>query len=178
MLHDLMVPIRTHRVDPSQIRIEITESMLMENNGTTRRNLLELQMQGITLAIDDFGTGYSSLAYICDLPFDQLKIDRKFIHDLANSTQAIAIVEAVVNFGRILGKDVVAEGIETEEELALMLRAGCTHLQGYLFAKPMRPEEIERLVLNPLIALACAQGQVAQRGIGKARSGIGMATAR
>jgi EAL domain-containing protein (putative c-di-GMP-specific phosphodiesterase class I) len=178
MLHDLMVPIATHRVDPCRIRIEVTESMLMENNGATKHALGELQMHGVTLAIDDFGTGYSSLAYIRDFPFDQLKIDRSFIHGVTSSAQAIAIVEAVVNFGRILGKDVVAEGIETEEEMALMLGTGCTHLQGFLFAQPMRADEIEELAQSPLVASARARGQVAKRSAGRAHPGKGLASVR
>ena len=120
--------------------------MLLSNDGHTTRMLQTLKECGFALALDDFGTGYSSLAYIRDFPFDRLKIDRSFVHGLKNSERALAIIEAVANFGRILGKDVVAEGIETEAEMQAMQRAGCTHLQGYLFAKAMPAEKIEAMV--------------------------------
>ena len=111
--------------------------MLLSNDGHTTRMLQTLKDCGFALALDDFGTGYSSLAYIRDFPFDRLKIDRSFVHGLQEfSERALAIIEAVANFGRILGKDVVAEGIETEQEMQAMQKrrlhpsAGLSLLQG------------------------------------------------
>ena len=146
VLEDLIGPTEKHGVSPEQITIEITESVLLSNDGHTSRMLQTLKDCGFALALDDFGTGYSSLAYIRDFPFDRLKIDRSFVHGLKNSERALAIIEAVANFGRILGKDVVAEGIETEQEMQAMQKVGCTHLQGYLFAKALPAEKIETMV--------------------------------
>jgi diguanylate cyclase (GGDEF)-like protein len=153
ILDDLIEPTKRHGVDPERITIEITESVLLSNDGHSTRMLEALKAKGFALALDDFGTGYSSLAYIRDFPFDRLKIDRSFVHGLKNSDRALAIIEAVANFGRILGKDVVAEGIETEAEMQAMQRAGCTHLQGWLFAKALPAEKIEQMaVLGRLTA--------------------------
>jgi diguanylate cyclase (GGDEF)-like protein len=146
VLEDLIEPTEKHGVNPERITIEITESVLLANDGHTSRMLQTLKDCGFALALDDFGTGYSSLAYIRDFPFDRLKIDRSFVHGLKNSERALAIIEAVANFGRILGKDVVAVGIETEQEMQAMQKVGCTHLQGYLFAKALPAERIEAMV--------------------------------
>ena len=152
------------RREPERITIEITESVLLSNDGHTTRMLQTLKECGFALALDDFGTGYSSLAYIRDFPFDRLKIDRSFVHGLKNSERALAIIEAVANFGRILGKHVVAEGIETEQEMQAMQRAGCTHLQGWLFAKALPAEKIEKMVALGRLAAARKSGGEAGAG--------------
>jgi diguanylate cyclase (GGDEF)-like protein len=132
-------------VSPQMITIEITETLLMANDARTLKILNQLKEHGFSLALDDFGTGYSSLAYIRDFPFDRLKIDRRFIKGVDQDPQALAIVEGVVNFGRILGHEIIAEGIETEQEMQAMQRAGCTHLQGFVFSKPLSADHIEAL---------------------------------
>lgn len=132
-------------VSPTKITIEITETLLMANDARTLKLLHQLKEHGFSLALDDFGTGYSSLAYIRDFPFDRLKIDRRFIKDVDKDPQAMAIVEGVVNFGRILGHEIIAEGIETEQEMQAMQRAGCTHLQGFAFSKPLSADHVEAL---------------------------------
>ncbi len=132
-------------VSPQMITIEITETLLMANDARTLRQLNQLKEHGFSLSLDDFGTGYSSLAYIRDFPFDRLKIDRRFIKGVDQDPQALAIVEGVVNFGRILGHEIIAEGIETEQEMQAMQRAGCTHLQGFVFSKPLSADHIEAL---------------------------------
>jgi len=162
IIEDLTGPAERHGVSPEQITIEITESVLLANDGHTARMLQTLKERGFALALDDFGTGYSSLAYIRDFPFDRLKIDRSFVHGLKNSERALAIIEAVANFGRILGKDVVAEGIETKAEMQAMQRAGCTHLQGFLFSRPVTAERIQTMVaLGRLSASAGAEDAAA-----------------
>lgn len=145
ILSDLLEPARKFGVSPSRLTIEITESVLMSSDDRTLRVLNELKRHGFTLALDDFGTGYSSLAYIRDFPFDKLKIDRSFVQGLSESERALAIVEGVVKFGKILGREIVAEGIETEDEMAAMQRAGATHLQGYLFSRALPAEHIEAI---------------------------------
>ena len=132
-------------VAPQMVTIEITETLLMANDARTLKILNQLKEHGFSLALDDFGTGYSSLAYIRDFPFDRLKIDRRFIKGVDQDAQALAIVEGVVNFGRILGHEIIAEGIETEQEMQAMQRAGCTHLQGFVFSKPLSADHIEAL---------------------------------
>jgi diguanylate cyclase (GGDEF)-like protein len=159
ILEDIIAPTQKHNVAPERVTIEITESVLLSNDGHTMRMLETLKQCGFALALDDFGTGYSSLAYIRDFPFDRLKIDRSFVHGLKNSDRALAIIEAVANFGRILGKHVVAEGIETEQEMQAMQRVGCTHLQGYLFSRPVPAEKIEAMIaLGGRLAAARADG--------------------
>lgn len=132
-------------VSPERITLEITETLLMVNDARTLRLLNQLKEHGFSLALDDFGTGYSSLAYLRDFPFDRLKIDRRFIKGVDQDPQALAIVEAMVNFGQILNHEVIAEGIETEQEMQAMQRAGCTHLQGFVFSKPLSADHIEAL---------------------------------
>jgi diguanylate cyclase (GGDEF)-like protein len=181
ILEDLIGPCERLGVSPERITIEITESVLLSNDGHTTRMLETLKECGFALALDDFGTGYSSLAYIRDFPFDRLKIDRSFVHGLKNSERALAIIEAVANFGRILGKDVVAEGVETEAEMQAMQKVGCTHLQGWLFAKAMPADRIEAMVaLGRLSAMRVedagaepvAEDKVARRVItGRGRGG-------
>jgi diguanylate cyclase (GGDEF)-like protein len=146
ILTDLLEHTRAHNVSPDRITLEITESLLMVNDERTRRTLSILKDRGFSLALDDFGTGYSSLAYVRDFPFDLLKIDRSFVTGMADAVRSIEIIQAIVNFGKILGRKVVAEGIETEQEMQMMQAAGATHLQGYLFSKPLSATHIEALV--------------------------------
>ncbi|MFM2099002.1 MAG: Cyclic di-GMP phosphodiesterase Gmr [Pseudomonadota bacterium] len=145
IVNDLMGPCQLYGVAPERITIEITESMLMTSDDRTLRVLNDLKSKGFVLALDDFGTGYSSLAYIRDFPFDRLKIDRSFVQGLRVNDRALAIVEGVVNFGKILGREIVAEGIETEQEMQAMQSAGCTHLQGFLFSRALPADHIEAL---------------------------------
>jgi diguanylate cyclase (GGDEF)-like protein len=145
IVSELVDAARRFNVSPEMITIEITETLLMANDARTLNLLNQLKQRGFSLALDDFGTGYSSLAYIRDFPFDRLKIDRRFIRGVDTDPQALAIVEGVVNFGRILGHEIIAEGIETEQEMQAMQRAGCTHLQGFVFSKPLSADHIEAL---------------------------------
>jgi diguanylate cyclase (GGDEF)-like protein len=145
IVSELVGTARRFGVMPQMITIEITETLLMANDAWTLKILHQLKEHGFSLALDDFGTGYSSLAYIRDFPFDRLKIDRRFIKGVDHDPQALAIVEGVVNFGRILGHEIIAEGIETEQEMQAMQRAGCTHLQGFVFSKPLSVDHIAAL---------------------------------
>ena len=124
-------------IDPSTIELEITESMLMETGQYTIEMLNRLKTLGIQLAIDDFGTGYSSLAYLNRFPIDTLKIDRAFIINLASSKEDQAIVQAILNLAKSLSLTVVAEGVETEQQLDLLTCWGCDLIQGYFYSKPV-----------------------------------------
>ena len=134
--------------------LEITESVLMEHRDTAVRALAELRDLGVKLGIDDFGTGYSSLAYLSALPFDCLKIDRSFVIGMQRSAQNVEIVRTIVSLGRTLNKDVVAEGIETHEQLIRLRQLGATIGQGYLLSRPLQPAQISELLLEPVCAPA------------------------
>jgi diguanylate cyclase (GGDEF)-like protein len=126
-----------HRVDPSQLLCEITESVAMEDIKNSQRAFDGLADIGVFLSIDDFGTGYSSLSYLRQLPARQLKIDRSFVSDVEASTDARAIVSAVVQLAHALGLRVVAEGVETQGQRDVLLSLGCDELQGFFLARPM-----------------------------------------
>ena len=126
-----------HRIDPSLLTCEITESVAMEDTRATQVTFQRLGEAGVHLSIDDFGTGYSSLSYLRKLPAEELKIDGSFVQDLATSTDAQAVVDAVIRLAHALSLKVVAEGVETEEQRDILIKMGCDELQGYLFARPM-----------------------------------------
>jgi diguanylate cyclase (GGDEF)-like protein len=136
------------RADPSRVVLEITEGVLIDDPLTAKARLEDLRRLGVQLALDDFGSGYSSLAYLQQLPFDKLKIDRGFVAALDQSANTGVIIQAIVALGRALGMSVLIEGVETEEQRVLLRLAGCTEMQGYLFAKPAPREEIDRLLVQ------------------------------
>ena len=163
MAAELAEATRRYGVDPSRITLEITESVLLANDERTLNALKLLKQQGFRVALDDFGTGYSSLSYLRDFPFDKLKIDRSFVSGVTASGQSLSIIESVVSLGRGLGLEIVAEGVETEAEMLVMQKAGCTHLQGYLFSRPTRFKEIE------VLAAALGSRQARDRPAGPPR---------
>jgi EAL domain-containing protein (putative c-di-GMP-specific phosphodiesterase class I) len=124
-------------IDPTLIELEVTESVIIEGGGEAQEALHQLAALGVGIAIDDFGTGYSGLAYLKRLPIDTVKIDQSFVRDLTVDPEDAAIVTAIVAMARSLGVDVIAEGVETEEQLEELKRLGCHRAQGYLLARPM-----------------------------------------
>ncbi|MCE7957694.1 MAG: EAL domain-containing protein [Acidobacteria bacterium ACB2] len=124
------------------LRLEITESAVMENAEEAVGVLSELKALGVGLSVDDFGTGYSSLAYLRRFPIDQLKIDRSFVHDMVQHPDSASIVRGIVGLARSLRLQTVAEGVETEEQRAALAEAGCDLMQGFLFSRPLPPEEL------------------------------------
>ena len=137
-----------HRVDPALLTFEITESVAMEDTQATMRSFGHLARIGASLSIDDFGTGYSSLAYLRKLPARQLKIDRGFVADIEHSSDALAVVDAVIKLAHALGLKVVAEGVETERQRDVLLGLRCDELQGYLFARPMPAQMLTLWAMN------------------------------
>jgi EAL domain-containing protein (putative c-di-GMP-specific phosphodiesterase class I) len=133
------------RLEPSALRIEITETALMTNPDEAARVLSELRDFGVKIYLDDFGTGYSSLSHLHKLPVDALKIDRSFVRSLTLPDRP-AIVESILALARTLDTSVVAEGIETDVQALELERLGCTHAQGYLFSPPISPRAVEQLL--------------------------------
>ena len=129
------------QLPPENLCLEMTESILMERDDAGIAMLCELRGEGVHLAIDDFGTGYSSLGALRRLPADQLKIDRSFVSSLPEDDDAGTIAWAVVRLGHTLGMSVLAEGVETVQQREALLGFGCDHAQGWLFGRPVPPEE-------------------------------------
>ena len=128
---------------PSLLRLEITESVLLVPEGTVKHALQELRSHGIHISLDDFGTGYSSLSFLLSLPVDEIKVDRSFVSDMHLNPERRELVRTVVQLGRSLRKRVVAEGVETAEEMAELAALGCDCAQGWLVGKPMLIAELE-----------------------------------
>ena len=141
LLADVARALRESGVDPCCIELEMTESVAMEDAETTITMLQQLKALGVHLAIDDFGTGYSSLGYLQRFPVDVLKIDRAFVAGLRGDNADASIVHAVVSLGHALGLMVVAEGVETAEEVHQLQALGCDLAQGYYFARPLPREQ-------------------------------------
>lgn len=133
-------------LEPMHLHLEITESVLVEESAAVTENLQALSDLGVTLVLDDFGTGYSSLAYLHRFPLDTLKIDRSFVDALGVEQERTAIVEAVIGMARALGLDIVAEGVETPEQLSELRRLGCDFAQGYLFSRPVAAGLLARML--------------------------------
>jgi EAL domain-containing protein (putative c-di-GMP-specific phosphodiesterase class I) len=136
-------------ISSRQLGLEMTESSLIPNVNTALHVLGSLRRLGITLLMDDFGTGYSSLNHLHSFPFDALKIDRSFVGRITESEQSLQIVRTILELARVLGMDVVAEGIETVEQYQVLLKLGCRFGQGYLFARPMTAEAVSELLALP-----------------------------
>jgi diguanylate cyclase (GGDEF)-like protein len=147
---------------PERLELEVTESSAMENPEAAAAIMRELKALGVRISIDDFGTGYSSLSHLKRLPFDMLKIDKSFIRDITTDPDDAAIVSAVIAMAHTLKLRVVAEGVETEEQMRFLTDEGCDRVQGWLFSRPLPAEQLP----ETLSALARAR-----RGAGKGRSG-------
>ena len=129
-----------------RLEVEITESVLLSNTESTLATLHQLRALGVRISMDDFGTGYSSLSYLRSFPFDKIKIDRSFVHDLASDADSMAIIRAVTGLGNSLGMATTGEGVETQEELDYLKREGCTEAQGYFFSKPKPASEVYKML--------------------------------
>ncbi len=130
----------------ARLELEITESIFLANSETNLATLRRLRALGVGISMDDFGTGYSGLSYLRAFPFDKIKIDRSFISELGERADCMAIIKAITNLGSNLGIPTLAEGAETEKQLAWLREAGCTEMQGYLFSRPVPASEIAGLL--------------------------------
>jgi EAL domain-containing protein (putative c-di-GMP-specific phosphodiesterase class I) len=133
-------------LDPRLLELELTESVLMKHAESTQSILKILRASGIQLAVDDLGTGYSSLSYLRKFPIDALKIDQSFIRQITTAPDETTIVTAVISMGCSLKLRVVAEGVETQEELAFLQARKCDEAQGYYFSRPVLPEQFAKLL--------------------------------
>ena len=131
-----------------RLELEITETILLQDNEATLNTLYQLRALGVMIAMDDFGTGYSSLSYLQSFTFDRIKIDRSFVKDIGDSVGSINIVRAMVAMAKGLGMSTTAEGVETQEQRQSVQSEGCTEMQGFLFSKPLPADEIEKLFLE------------------------------
>ena len=145
-LHDtILSALATSSLAPGRLEVEITESIFLEGSETTLRLLHALRSLGVRVALDDFGTGYSSLSYLQSFPFDKLKIDRSFIHNLLTREGATAIVHAITELANALGIETTAEGVEETAQLMELRAHGCSSVQGFLFAEPMSAADVDVL---------------------------------
>jgi diguanylate cyclase (GGDEF)-like protein len=149
LIDDVEHRLRTHGLDPSRLAIEITEGVIMDDVKQASAKLNGLKTMGVQVHIDDFGTGYSSLEALHDLSIHALKIDRSFISRLTTSPRSRELVRTIVTMGLNLDLDVIAEGIETPQELDIVTTLGCTHGQGYLFTRPIPAHHMKTLIDTP-----------------------------
>lgn len=136
--------VQHHAISPMRLKLELTESLLMENTQEVIAAMNSLKEFGIQFSLDDFGTGYSSLQYLKQLPFNQLKIDQSFVRDITFDSNDRTIVRTIIAMAKSLNMGVIAEGVETEEQRQILINKGCTHYQGYLFGKPVPVDQFER----------------------------------
>jgi diguanylate cyclase (GGDEF)-like protein/PAS domain S-box-containing protein len=150
---DIEVALNNRHLNPRNLQVEITESVLIDFKDTVMRSMLKMQAIGISIAIDDFGTGYSSLSYLAMLPIDKLKIDRAFVTDLHNKNTNRKLVETLINMSHNLEMQVIAEGVETVEEYAALIALDCHQFQGFLFSRPISCEQIQHQY-QPTVSLS------------------------
>lgn len=144
LVRDLEDAIESSGIDPRVLELEITESALMHDRHETRRIMHLFRRRGVTFAIDDFGTGYSSLSHLQHFPFDRIKIDHSFIHNLGSQDDVREIVLTIISMAKRLRREIIAEGVETPDQHRFLVDNGCTQLQGFLFSRPVPAAELRR----------------------------------
>jgi EAL domain-containing protein (putative c-di-GMP-specific phosphodiesterase class I) len=146
LLQDIDDALASCGMPATLLQLEVTESMVMQNVPRAIKLLDAIQSRGIRLAIDDFGTGYSSMSLMKQFPIDTIKIDRSFVRDLPDDSEDQAIAQAIIGMGKALGMTVIAEGVETAEQEAFLRDHACDEMQGFLFSKPVPPEQLADLL--------------------------------
>ena len=147
-VEQVLALITTTGIDPNKLKLELTESVVMDDIDSTIVKMHALRQNGVSFSLDDFGTGYSSLSYLTLLPVDQLKIDQSFVHNIGVKDSDAIIVQTIIGMAHNLGMEVFAEGVETEGQRTFLERHGCGFYQGYLFSKPLPVQEFETLFLH------------------------------
>jgi len=141
-VRNVRAALATTGLNPEMLELEVTESVVMDDTDAIAQTLAELKQLGVKLSIDDFGTGYSSLSYLKRLPLDSLKIDKSFVDDLLHDSDSAAIAKTIISMGRSLYLDIVAEGVERQDQFDFLVSHGCEQLQGYLISMPLEEEEL------------------------------------
>ncbi len=154
----VMTTLDRFRIDPECLELEVTESLLMKTPELTAKLLQRLRRRGVRVAIDDFGTGYSSLSYLRRFPIDTLKIDQSFIREIG-TPDGCSMVKAIIDMGRNLRMRIVAEGVETEQEAAVLESMGCDQAQGFYFSRPLTQARLASLLQTPLGSVPVRQGK-------------------
>jgi diguanylate cyclase (GGDEF)-like protein len=139
----VQLTLRKHGFNTDRLKLELTESVVLNNIGDTVTKMHELRQGGVRFSMDDFGTGYSSLSYLTQLPLDQIKIDQSFVRNIGQKHNDSVMVQTIIGMAHNLGMEVIAEGVETEEQRAFLEKHGCAFCQGYLFGRPVPAEEFE-----------------------------------
>jgi len=138
---ELQAVVARHQVPASCLKLELTESLFLDDLDFAVERMQRLKQAGFRFALDDFGTGYSSLTYLKKLPFDEIKVDQAFVSDILESERAATIVETIIRLGKALDLRVIAEGVETAGQLTRLLEGGCEAYQGYFFGRPAPIDE-------------------------------------
>ena len=133
---------------PAQIKLEVTETLMLEDFLHAKETLQKFKNLGVSIALDDFGTGFSSLSYLHQLPLDTLKIDRAFVNDMNKTKKSMRVVESIASLALSLNMNIVAEGIENKEQYIILKDLGCQFGQGYYMSRPLPKEEIQKLLLT------------------------------
>jgi diguanylate cyclase len=164
-LESIRAILKQTRLEPHCLELELTESVLMRHAETTTSLLQQLKAMGVQLAVDDFGTGYSSLSYLRRFPIDALKIDRSFVREITTNPDDATIVSAVISMGRSLKQRVIAEGVETREQLTFLQNQHCAEGQGYYFSRPVFPEQFAKLLENGIREPVLSRDTTEDRGL-------------
>ena len=146
LLEQVRSALQQSGLEPHRLRVEVTESVIMENAGPASLLLAQIKALGVHLLLDDFGTGYSSLSYLHNFRFDTLKLDRSFVARIDTSSKHAEIVRTIVSLARALGMEVVAEGVESAAQVAQLQVLHCDYAQGYYFARPMEASQLVELL--------------------------------
>jgi EAL domain-containing protein (putative c-di-GMP-specific phosphodiesterase class I) len=150
----VQVALKNACLDPRYLELELTETVLMRHADSTAYALAKLKAIGVRLAVDDFGTGYSSLSYLTRFPIDALKLDQSFVHDINDRSDGAIVVSAVISMGKSLKHRIIAEGVETLEQLAFLQVHGCDEGQGYYFSRPVVAQQFAKLLETGISATA------------------------
>ena len=145
-LDEIKEILSTYEIKPSNLEIEITESVMIDSVERAKKTIEDVKGLGIQVAIDDFGTGYSSLSYLHNFPANLLKVDKSFIDTIGQGESSRKYVESIISIGHVLGMEVISEGVEEEEQLAILKEIGCDFIQGFIWGRPLPPEEAEKLL--------------------------------
>jgi EAL domain-containing protein (putative c-di-GMP-specific phosphodiesterase class I) len=149
IVEQILRELEFYQIEPQYLELEITEETFLDSSELCKKNLALFNKFGIRISIDDFGTGYSCLSYLLDLPVTTLKIDGSFVRRLGTQKENDGIVNAIMTLGHGLGLEVVAECVETQEQLDFLTENGCDVIQGFYFSKPLKPEELVRYLKQP-----------------------------